>query len=112
MLDLVQVLYDAGDCYGLQPIISLVKAILNIIQIAVPILLIVWGSLDLGKAVMANDDKEIKGATTKLIKRAVSAVIVFFIPWIVDLLMGIVATNSDDKAKDALNFADCWNVKK
>ena len=32
MLDLVQVLYNAGDCYGLQPIISLVKAILNIIQ--------------------------------------------------------------------------------
>ena len=111
MLDLVQIL-DMG-CEDLMPILKLVRhGLMPIIQIGIPILLIVFGSIDLGKAVMANDDKEIKGATGKLIKRAIAAVIVFFIPWIVDLLMGIVATNSDNAAKDALNFADCWNVKK
>lgn len=109
MSNLVQVLeYNIGDCYGLQPIISLIKALLNILQIVVPILLIVWGSLDLGKAVMANDDKEIKGATSKLIKRAVAAVIVFFIPWLVELIMGIVASNSNEEANTATSFADCW----
>mgnify|MGYP007110328416 CR=1 FL=1 len=99
-----------NDCYGLQPIITLIKALLNILQIVVPILLIVWGSLDLGKAVMANDDKEIKGATGKLIKRAVAAAIVFFIPWLVTLIMTIVADNSNGAAGGATNFAECWTT--
>lgn len=101
---------DLSSCYGLQPIITLIKVLLNILQIVVPILLIVWGSLDLGKAVMANDDKEIKGATGKLIKRAIAAVIVFFIPWLVSLIMNIVAKNSDGAAGSATSFAECWTT--
>lgn len=101
---------DLSSCYGLQPIISLIKALLNILQIVVPILLIVWGSLDLGKAVMANDDKEIKGATGKLIKRAIAAAIVFFIPWLVSLIMNIVAGYSDGAADGATSFAECWTT--
>ena len=53
--------------------------LLPIIQIGIPIILIVMGSVDLGKAVLSSDDKEIKGATTKLIKRAIAAVAVFFV---------------------------------
>lgn len=106
MLDLVQLL---DDCGGLSPIITFIKAIMNIFQIAIPIMLIIWGSIDLGKAVMSSDDKEIKGATGKLIKRAVAAVVIFFIPFIVNLLMTLVANNSEGAAGDALNFAKCWN---
>ena len=37
------------------------------------IILIIFGMLDLAKAVMANDDKEMKEAQKKLIKRIVYA---------------------------------------
>ena len=30
---------------------------------------------------MANDDKEIKGATSKLIKRVIMAIAIFFVVW-------------------------------
>lgn len=113
MLDLVQTLAVnlKDNCGGLGPIVTLIKGVMNIFQIAIPILLIVFGSIDLGKAVMANDEKEIKGATNKLIKRAIAAVVVFLIPFIVNLVMSLVAANSDGEGASATNFATCWDGK-
>ena len=62
-----------------------------IFKIAIPILLIIFGMIDLGKAVVSSDDKEIKNATTKLAKRAVAAVVIFFIPTLVGFIFSIVA---------------------
>lgn len=92
-------------CKELGPVISFLKAILGIIQWGVPILLIIMGSIDLGKAVMASDDKEIKGATSKLIKRAIAAVAIFFIPLIVNLLIGMVGGAGANEG----SFVSCWN---
>lgn len=65
------------------------------IQIIVPILLIIWGMLDLGKAVMAQKEDEIKKGQQTFIKRLVAAAIVFFVVVIVKLVIGLVAgTNS------------------
>lgn len=98
-------LFLVDACSELAPVINLLKAILGIIQWGVPILLIIMGSIDLGKAVMASDDKEIKGATGKLIKRAIAAVAIFFIPLVVNLLIGMVG---DSGAKEG-DFINCWN---
>ena len=43
-----------------RPLWNVVGIIINVVWIGVPILLIVLGSIDLGKAVMAGDEKEIK----------------------------------------------------
>ena len=91
-------------CDDLRPVINFLKAILGIIQWGIPILLIVMGSIDLGKAVMASDDKEIKGATSKLVKRAIAAIAVFFIPMLVNILIGMVG---DSGAKEG-DFVTCW----
>ena len=92
-------------CSDLAPVIKFIKSILSIIQWGVPILLILMGSLDLGKAVLASDDKEIKGATSKLIKRAIAAIAIFFIPMLVNMLVGMVGTAG---AKEG-SFVSCWN---
>ena len=63
------------------------------------------GSIDLGKAVLASDDKEIKGATSKLVKRAIAAIAIFFIPMLVNMLIGMVG---DAGAKEG-SFINCWN---
>ena len=80
----------ADACEGLGPIVSVVKGLFNIIKILVPIALLIYGVLDLAKAVIASDEKEIKGATSKFIKRAVAAVALFFAVTIVYTLMGLV----------------------
>jgi hypothetical protein len=102
-------LFLVDSCTTLAPVISFLKAILGIIQWGIPILLIIMGSIDLGKAVMASDDKEIKGATSKLIKRAIAAVAVFFIPMIVNLLINMVSdSDAATTSGGQKSFIDCW----
>lgn len=111
MLDLVQVMAASCD-ENLLPIIQFIRrGLFPIIQIGIPILLIVMGSIDLGKAVMSSDDKEIKGATGKLIKRAIAAVAVFFVTTIVSLLMGLF-TKSGTGVEGTTSWQACWDEAK
>lgn len=109
MLDFVQILNCPDD---LVPIFKFIKnGIYPIIQIGIPILLILMGTIDLGKAVMSSDDKEIKGATSKLIKRAIAAVAVFFVATIVSLLMGMFGSSGaadNDNVGGTDSWKDCW----
>ena len=79
---------------------------IKIIQIVVPILLILWGMLDLGKAVMAQKEEEIKKGQNTFIKRLVAAVIVFFVITIVKLVVSLF-TNGDDQVNSNGNLWDC-----
>ena len=102
-MEIFQIFDDA--CGGLGPVVAVIKGAFNIIRIAVPIILIIMGSIDLGKAVLASDDKEIKAATSKLVKRAIAAAAVFFVVTIVDVVMGLVAKG----VEDTQDWAQCWN---
>lgn len=75
---------------------SITVMVINAIKIFVPIILIIFGMIDLAKAVMTNDEKEMKGAQSKLIKRAIYAVLVFLIISIVQLLFGAIAGAADN----------------
>ena len=105
-MDLVQIM--ACD-ENLLPIIQFIRrGVFPIIQIGIPIILIVMGSIDLGKAVLSSDDKEIKGATGKLIKRAIAAVAVFFVTTIVSLLMGLFTKSTTD-IEGTTSWQSCWD---
>lgn len=99
-MDLINYAVNCGD---IAPIIKFIKSIFNIIQWFIPIALIIMGSIDLGKAVLSSDDKEIKQATSKLIKRAIAAVAIFFIVLIVELVMNLVSDANGDN-----NMLNCW----
>ena len=43
-----------------------ISAFVTVLKIAIPIILIVFGMLDMAKAVMANEEKEMKEAQKKL----------------------------------------------
>ena len=81
-------MFILADCNGLEAVVSVVKFILKIIQWVVPIILIVLGTIDLVKAVVAGKDDDIKKHQQTLIKRIIAAVIVFLIPMLVSILMG------------------------
>ena len=84
-------------CTTLEPVIKLVKNILiPVMQMGIPIILIVLGMFDLGKAVIASKEDEIKSAQKLLIKRAIYAVAIFFITFVVKAVfdaIGSVGTN-------------------
>ena len=82
----------------LQPFINIVSTIVNLIKIGVPIILIVLGMIDMGKAVASQKDDKIKAGQKILISRCITAGIVFFVVAIVQLMMSIIdsATNKDN----------------
>ena len=97
------------QCTYLNPIISIIKTVLSIVQWAIPIILIVIGTFDIMKAVIASKEDEIKAAQKLLIKRVVYAVVIFLIPTIVYFVFNIVSNT--DGIDGTGNFWDCWNPK-
>ncbi len=80
----------------------IVNMAITIIKIVVPILLIIFGMLDLGKAVVASKEDEIKKGQQTFIKRVIAAVIVFFVIQIVQIVISFVS-NKDP------NVVNCFN---
>lgn len=101
-------------CGGLLPVVKFIKlGVFPVIQIGIPILLILMGTIDLGKAVMSNDDKEIKGATGKLIKRAIAAIAVFFVVTLVSVVFGWLGkTDNSDVNANSGDWWTCWRNAK
>lgn len=85
---------------------NLVTQIIKVIQFGIPVILIVLGMIDLGKAVMSNDEKEMKGAQGKLIKRVIYAVLIFLVVAIVKMVFGIFA-KADNKSATSNSFVKC-----
>lgn len=77
-----------------QRIADLIGTVINVIKIGIPIILIIWGMLDLGKAVMAQNEDEIKKAQQVFIKRIISAVLVFLVVFIVQLVLNLIGEDS------------------
>lgn len=99
-MDLIQILANTKWCSGndndIASVQTLVSTIILIIQIAIPVLLIVFGMLDLGKAVVANKEDEIKKSQQLFIKRLISAALVFLVVFVVKILLNIIAPADKD----------------
>lgn len=100
-------LYTCGgldlEFSGMLP--NTISMIITIIQIVVPILLVLFGLLDLAKAVMAQKEDEIKKGQQTLLKRVIAAAIVFFVIVIVKLLLSFLAKGNGNKE----SIVNCFN---
>lgn len=91
---------------GMKVIPSITVLIVTIIKIAIPIILIIMGMLDLAKAVVSNDEKEMKGAQSKLIKRVIYAVLVFLVVSMVQIIFSALSSSADGNI-DKDNISSC-----
>ena len=87
---------------GIAEVVGLAKMVIKVLQLVVPIGLIIMGTIDMAKAVIAGDEKKMKEAQKPFIKRIIAAVIVFLIPIIVNMVLSFVTTGNSD-------WIDCWN---
>lgn len=97
-------------CQDTANIWRIVGYIVLILKIAVPVLLIVLGMIDLGKAVISSDDKAISNSVKTLSKRFIAAVIIFFVPSIVSAVFKMVtgtAITETGKDNDANICVQC-----
>jgi len=101
-------------CDNILPLVRLIRhGIIPLIQIGIPIILIILGMLDLGKAVMASKEDEIKSAQKLLIKRCIYAVAIFFVVMIVQVVFGLLSSTGDSEiGSTSTNWVQCWDRAK
>jgi hypothetical protein len=69
--------------------INIISELFNIIMIIGPILALVLGGLDFAKATLASDENALKKAGTNFGKRIAAAILLFLLPLIINLILGI-----------------------
>lgn len=83
---------------------NVVSMIIKVIQIAVPILLVIMGSIDLIKGITSQKEDEIKKGQQIFIKRLIAGALVFFVIAIVKLVISAVAGDKDNIMTCACHF--------
>lgn len=91
-------------CNKMNPeLTTFIHNIIILIKIAIPVILIIFGMIDLGKGVVAGKEDEIKKGQNDFIKRLIAGVIVFFMVSIVQLVISLIDKDSNGE------FWNCAN---
>lgn len=84
---------DCGSVLG-PDLTSVLQDVYRAVQIAIPILVILLCSVDMVRAVVSQDEKDMQAAQAKAIKRVIIGMAVFFVPLILDVLLDLVGIAS------------------
>ncbi len=100
-------MFFLANCDDLYPILHLLKkGVIPVIQIGIIAVLVILLIIDFGKAVMAGKEDEIKSAQKLAIKRVVYALVVFLVPWIVNIAIGLLADANTREGKNIVETDD------
>lgn len=78
-------------CSGpVQGVFTTLGWVFFILKILIPIILIVFGSIDFAKAVLSSKDDEIKKSAKTLVMRAIAGVIIFFVPTLLNFIVELL----------------------
>lgn len=83
----------------------LVHNVISLVKILIPILLIILGMLDFGKAVVSNDEKTMNESKSKFIKRVIGAVAIFLVVAVTQFIFKAINLNSSN---DIISCIDCF----
>lgn len=106
---------DVTLCDGVlipNQLFNTVSLIVRLIQIAVPILLIIFGMMDFAKSVVAKNEDDVKKYRKNFVSRLISAIVVFMIVWIVQLAVSLISTVEDKTNDQGQTISDIWSCSK
>lgn len=94
----------------LGPVWDIVGFVIDAIWIGIPVIMVILGMLDLGKAVIASKEDEVKKAWKAFGRRLLYAVAVFAVVWVVTLVFDTVGKLGLDDAGTAetTGWKACW----
>lgn len=84
---------------------ELTSMAITLVQIAVPVILVVMGSMDLFKGITGQKEDEITKGQQVFIKRLIVGALIFFVIVVAKLLISIVA---DTSSTDIIECIDCF----
>lgn len=101
MLDLFNVLDNIcvkvlGDNGISQTLADMIGYVYTGVKVVIPILLILFGMIELGKAITAQKEDEIKKAQGSFFKKLILAVMVFLVFTIVQFVVGFAGEDTQD----------------
>ena len=82
--------------------LQLCGSVFKLLKIAAPVILLLLTTLDFGKVVILGEKDGLKKAKDNFVKRAIVAVIIFFIPDLIDLAFGLINEVSITDCIDAI----------
>lgn len=95
---------NACNDYGIISIIRILRTIFLMFQIIMPTVFIVSLGIVCFQAVIHSDVKILQEAKKKIVNMLIAALIVIFLPILVDIVMGMTFM------KDTFTIAECWSV--
>lgn len=98
MANLIEIAATTDFCARTANIWQILGYVVLVIKIVIPLLLIIFGMVDLGKAVVSSDDGAIKSATNSLIKRFIAAIAIFFVPTLVSAVFNLIGIFGEQEA--------------
>lgn len=87
----------ADICFerGIRLALRFVGYIVLAVKILVPFVIIVMGSIDLTRAIISNDESDIKKRSVILVKRLIMGILIFFIPTIINIVFSWIYNFGD-----------------
>ena len=114
-------LFQILDCEGLKGVIGIIKTILVFFRWIIPVALIIYGTIDMFKAMTKEKEEDQKKIRETFIRRLIYAIVAFLIPVLVDWVFGLAGNltanveysgngmNAEPIIKNA-NIFTCWNA--
>ena len=96
-----------GFCHETAVLWQFVGIVLLVVKIVIPVILIILGMVDLGKAVIASKDDAISKSAKQLLMRLIAAVVIFFIPTIVSAIFFLIGSFNNDVRADYEVCREC-----
>lgn len=106
---MINLLISTNNCadYALANILNTIHKIINMVAIIVPILLIISIIFSL-VGFLVNVEQKNKGK--KIIQKVAAAIIIFFLPTIVDTTMSLLDYAGGDIESNNFQVASCWTL--
>ena len=102
MILFVTINVSAESCEGVisNALMSEIKSVFRIIQIAAPVLLLLFTTFDFAKLVFSDSKDGMNKAKSNFLKRGVAVLIIFFAPFIIEFILDLI---NDASISDAAN---------
>ncbi len=85
---------------------QITTTVINILKIVTPIIIIIFGMIDLVKAVVAQKEDDIKKGSRTFLKRVLLGAFVFLVFVFVEVIIGLVAPKNENT--NMWNCVDCF----
>lgn len=98
-------------CENFAFVFRIVGYLFGILKFVVPMIIIVVVTFDIVKAMISKDEKDVKEATSKAVKRIIYAIIIFLVPIIIKYAFRTIAnfTKNDSGINDSTSWVACFD---